>query len=265
MVKKFSREFPDTTIRLSNGTKFRTHKVLLARQSEFFKALFKYNNTTEYILHGIDGRTFNKLLSLVYEPELHPRLSNKEALQLREAADYLLCPGISSFAVNTIKARADHGNIFELCSLSTAHNAYDLLNWCIEYIEANLPDITKTNEFLCIPLGTLKTALHGLRSSPRISEIWNAVGSWVLFDPKSRSKAMLDLMMLARVTQVGPNFEEIVAPVLKKCKFTRGKIVAMIKILLESEKTVLESGSKPEDDSFNSSEESFKTAYSSFE
>ena len=233
MARKFERfrrhKFVNATIRLDNGRKFSVHKSLLAQESDFFKALFKFHDKKEFALSGVDGRLFGKLLDCFYEGRA--RLTTRDAFRLRGLADYFLCPDILTYTSETIKSRAHHGNIFRLRSLCTKNEANDLAGWCMEYIEINIHEIGQSSEFLSLPLDTLKATLHRLRSSPRVSQIWNAVGSWILFDKTNRSSALLQLMVLARVHELGSDFQEQVFPVLQMCNFGWPELVDFVKLL----------------------------------
>ena len=248
MTRKYSRtKFATATVCLANGMRHRVHKSLLAGESDYFKALFKYHNEKEYFLHGIDGPIFGKLLDWMYKKRVD--LSIRDALRLRDLADYLLISDASSFATETIQSRAHSGNLFSLRSLCTEARATDLLTYINNFIEANLPTISQSREFLHLPIKTLKATLSGLNLSPRVHEIWTAVQSWVLYDARNRSKFLSDLMVLARVSQLGTDFEKQVVPVLTKCKFTRQEVVATLQVLL---------GTKPASLDFESnSDESF--------
>ena len=235
MAAKFGvfprNKFTNATIRLDKGVKFSVHKSLMAKESDFFKTLFKFHNLTEYTVSGVDGRIFGKLLDWIYEHRI--RLTTRDAFRLRELADYLLCPAVLDFTSETIKSRAQYDNIFRLKSLCSKFKTDDLHDWCMEYIEANIQEISKSREFLTLPLESLKATLYHyrLRSSPRVCEIWKAVGKWVLFDHRNRSMALMQLMVLARVDELGSNFQENVYPVLEKCKFGRKELIHFLKVL----------------------------------
>ena len=97
-----------------------------------------------------------------------------------------------------------------------------------------------TNFRQTVGLDSLKATLSWLNSSPRLHEIWTAVRSWVLYDARNRSKFLSDLMVLARVSQLGTDFKKQVVPVLTKCKFSRQEVVAMLQVLLGTKSASLD-------------------------
>jgi hypothetical protein len=72
-VSKMRNKFCDAYIRLDDGKKYHVHKLVLARQSEFFTKLFKYDTLhynlrcQHYNLGKVTSFGFLAILHWIYE------------------------------------------------------------------------------------------------------------------------------------------------------------------------------------------------------
>lgn len=83
-------EFSDARIRLTDGTVFHVHKVVLAQHSDYFRALFQSSpNQMEYLVQNVSASAFNHILAWIYKHEMSLNQRNVKTV-LRES-DYLAC------------------------------------------------------------------------------------------------------------------------------------------------------------------------------
>jgi len=62
-----TQKYFDASIKLDDGSVYSVHKLLLARDSEFFAKLFRYSDEKEYSLQMVSSQEFVAILTWIYE------------------------------------------------------------------------------------------------------------------------------------------------------------------------------------------------------
>ena len=124
-----TKKYTDARIRLDDGTSHCIHKCLFARDSEFFRKMFKYGVKFEYHVSNVSVGTFEKIMDWIYEHRLN--LSTDDCLEVLQAADYLSLQELVDVVTQFLKTKINPKNVHAITNLCSLYNNQNLLNWCI--------------------------------------------------------------------------------------------------------------------------------------
>ncbi|KAK2521681.1 Klhl17 [Columba guinea] len=172
------------------GTKeIKAHKVVLASCSPYFHAMFtnemSESRQTHVTLHDIDPQALEQLVQYAYTAEIMVGEGNVQTLL--PAASLLQLNGVRDACCKFLLSQLDPSNCLGIRGFADTHSCSDLLKSAHKYVLQHFVEVSKTEEFMLLPL---KQVLDLISSDslnvPSEEEVYRAVLSWVKHDVDSR-------------------------------------------------------------------------------
>ncbi|KFP08428.1 Kelch-like 17, partial [Calypte anna] len=194
------------------GTKeIKAHKVVLASCSPYFHAMFtsKYemseSRQTHVTLHDIDPQALEQLVQYAYTAEIVVGEGNVQTLL--PAASLLQLNGVRDACCKFLLSQLDPSNCLGIRGFADTHSCSDLLKSAHKYVLQHFVEVSKTEEFMLLPL---KQVLDLISSDslnvPSEEEVYRAVLSWVRHDVDSRRQHVPRLMKCVRLPLLSRDF-----------------------------------------------------------
>ncbi|NXR05790.1 KLH17 protein, partial [Semnornis frantzii] len=189
------------------GTKeIKAHKVVLASCSPYFHAMFtsKYESRQTHVtLHDIDPQALEQLVQYAYTAEIVVGEGNVQTLL--PAASLLQLNGVRDACCKFLLSQLDPSNCLGIRGFADTHSCSDLLKSAHKYVLQHFVEVSKTEEFMLLPL---KQVLDLISSDslnvPSEEEVYRAVLNWVKHDVDSRRQHVPRVSVLGRVTWFYP-------------------------------------------------------------
>ncbi|XP_063799202.1 kelch-like protein 17 isoform X3 [Pseudophryne corroboree] len=140
------------------GTKeIKGHKVVLASCSPYFHAMFtnemSESRQTHVTLHDIDPQALEQLVQYAYTAEVVVGEGNVQTLL--PAASLLQLNGVRDACCKFLLSQLDPSNCLGIRSFADTHSCSDLLKSAHKYVLQHFVEVSKTEEFMLLPLKQL--------------------------------------------------------------------------------------------------------------
>ncbi|XP_069466164.1 kelch-like protein 17 isoform X3 [Ambystoma mexicanum] len=208
------------------GTKeIKAHKVVLASCSPYFHAMFtnasfsdvtpaplcvpademSESRQTHVTLHDIDPQALEQLVQYAYTAEVVVGEGNVQTLL--PAASLLQLNGVRDACCKFLLSQLDPSNCLGIRGFADTHSCSDLLKSAHKYVLQHFVEVSKTEEFMLLPL---KQVLDLISSDslnvPSEEEVYRAVLSWVKHDVDGRRQHVPRLMKCVRLPLLSRDF-----------------------------------------------------------
>ncbi|XP_044133478.1 kelch-like protein 17 [Bufo gargarizans] len=192
------------------GTKeIKGHKVVLASCSPYFHAMFtnemSESRQTHVTLHDIDPQALEQLVQYAYTAEIVVGEGNVQTLL--PAASLLQLNGVRDACCKFLLSQLDPSNCLGIRSFADTHSCSDLLKSAHKYVLQHFVEVSKTEEFMLLPL---KQVLDLISSDslnvPSEEEVYRAVLNWVKHDVDGRRQHVPRLMKCVRLPLLSRDF-----------------------------------------------------------
>lgn len=139
-------DFSDVQL-VCNGRKFECHKVILARRSEVFAAMFSHKDTTEnttneVVIQDMEPDVLEQLLKFIYSDRV-PNLT-AFASSLLTAADKYNIPRLKTMCEESMCENLDVATAAEVLALAYLHEAKSLQSIAVEFVTNNMVKVADT-------------------------------------------------------------------------------------------------------------------------
>ncbi|XP_014001481.1 kelch-like protein 17 isoform X1 [Salmo salar] len=221
----------DIVLHVSNK-EIKAHKVVLASCSPYFHAMFTSHQVrcvsqfsssilqlrlelcedemsesrqTHVTLHDIDPQALEQLVQYAYTAEIVVGEGNVQTLL--PAASLLQLNGVRDACCKFLLSQLDPSNCLGIRSFADTHSCSDLLKSAHKYVLQHFVEVSKTEEFMLLPL---KQVLDLISSDnlnvPSEEEVYRAVLSWVKHDIDGRRQHVPWLMKCVRLPLLRRDF-----------------------------------------------------------
>ncbi|CAB1336834.1 unnamed protein product, partial [Coregonus sp. 'balchen'] len=170
----------DIVLHVSNK-EIKAHKVVLASCSPYFHAMFtnemSESRQTHVTLHDIDPLALEQLVQYAYTAEIVVGEGNVQTLL--PAASLLQLNGVRDACCKFLLSQLDPSNCLGIRGFADTHSCSDLLKSAHKYVLQHFVEVSKTEEFMLLPL---KQVLDLISSDnlnvPSEEEVYRAVLNW---------------------------------------------------------------------------------------
>uniref|UniRef100_A0A3P9C6F7 Kelch like family member 17 n=1 Tax=Maylandia zebra TaxID=106582 RepID=A0A3P9C6F7_9CICH len=198
----------DIVLHVSNK-EIKAHKVVLASCSPYFHAMFtnemSESRQTHVTLHDIDPQALEQLIQYAYTAEIVVGEGNVQTLL--PAASLLQLNGVRDACCKFLLSQLDPSNCLGIRGFADTHSCSDLLKSAHKYVLQHFVEVSKTEEFMLLPL---KQVLDLISSDnlnvPSEEEVYRAVLSWVKHDIDGRRQHVPWLMKCVRLPLLRRDF-----------------------------------------------------------
>ncbi|XP_055021770.1 kelch-like protein 17 isoform X1 [Boleophthalmus pectinirostris] len=198
----------DIVLHVSNK-EIKAHKVVLASCSPYFHAMFtnemSESRQTHVTLHDIDPQALEQLVQYAYTAEIVVGEGNVQTLL--PAASLLQLNGVRDACCKFLLSQLDPSNCLGIRGFADTHSCSDLLKSAHKYVLQHFVEVSKTEEFMLLPL---KQVLDLISSDnlnvPSEEEVYRSVLSWVKHDIDGRRQHVPWLMKCVRLPLLRRDF-----------------------------------------------------------
>ncbi|KTF94575.1 hypothetical protein cypCar_00003526, partial [Cyprinus carpio] len=198
----------DIVLHVANK-EIKAHKVVLASCSPYFHAMFtnemSESHQTHVTLHDIDPQALEQLVQYAYTAEIVVGEGNVQTML--PAASLLQLNGVRDACCKFLLSQLDPSNCLGIRGFADTHSCSDLLKSAHKYVLQHFVEVSKTEEFMLLPL---KQVLDLISSDnlnvPSEEEVYRAVLSWVKHDIDGRRQHVPRLMKCVRLPLLTRDF-----------------------------------------------------------
>lgn len=202
--------FCDVTVAV-NDKEFKTHKVVLAAVSPFFLALLESDmkESNEQLisieLEEATSTVFDEVLKYIYTGNVS--VTKEICHNLIATADYLLLPGLKTFAGNFMKENLTTENCIFNYYFADKYQCFELREGAREEIITNFIAVMETGDFLNLDI---EQVIEWVSSDDIIvgaeEEIFKGIIRWVSHNKTERGRHFLDLLHQVRLRSISSEF-----------------------------------------------------------
>ena len=183
-----TQKFSDATILLDDGSRYKVHKCVLARDSEFFRNLFRYQAGPEYKLSKVRAKTFQTILDWIYSHRIS--LNTTDAFNLLEESDYLCCLELVEVTIRWLTPKVKPENVLGFQSFCIQYNIEPLSAWCQGFIEDEFSAVSQEEEFLWLSPQQLQNLFLDENISVGPQKFQEALNRWINHDEETRTELL---------------------------------------------------------------------------
>ncbi|XP_061624537.1 kelch-like protein 17 isoform X2 [Phyllopteryx taeniolatus] len=137
-----------------SSKEIKAHKVVLASCSPYFHAMFtnemSESRQTHVTLHDIDPQALEQLIQYTYTAEIVVGEGNVQTLL--PAASLLQLNGVRDACCKFLLSQLDPSNCLGIRGFADTHSCSDLLKSAHKYVLQHFVEVSKTEEFMLLPL-----------------------------------------------------------------------------------------------------------------
>ncbi|KAF8789122.1 Kelch-like protein 10 like protein [Argiope bruennichi] len=177
-------DFCDAVLKTEDGYCFKVHRVILSKNSIYFRALFLFGGSSrsaaDFSLSWFSGRTVKQVLNYLYYGKIPLEIDN--IVELLLAADYFLLDDLLRKCQVFAKENLSLKNCVKIFVASHINNRLELYKASRRFIRFNFSKLLdqQTNDIADIPFELFKILLEdGSLNIPDETYIWRAVEQWV--------------------------------------------------------------------------------------
>ncbi|XP_062578779.1 uncharacterized protein LOC134240732 [Saccostrea cucullata] len=178
------------------GVRFHAHRNILAAWSPYFdcQLLSENNVMRDLLIVNYDSyEVFSDLLDFLYSGTIAPRETN--FLQLLHLAVSFQIDLLKHYCEEFLRSNLHLGNFLSTYFLSRKYNLKSLEEFIVSFIQANLSDVVKQNEFLTLPADRFNAILskgYMVDLKPEIKLF--LIISWVGYEVRDRECFLIQLL-----------------------------------------------------------------------
>ncbi|KAL5261068.1 hypothetical protein ACHWQZ_G006949 [Mnemiopsis leidyi] len=199
-----SEELTDVKI-ACGGETFSSSQLLLAANSEYFKAMFlnDFGESRErsVSIKEVDPQVLKTLIDFCSTSRI--TITQDNVYDIFNAANRFGFVSIEHTCCEFLKSTLSVENHLTLWNFGDERGATELVAWCDQFIRENILRILPTSVWLDYPLMLVQTVLGSdYLTIYNESQLFEGLMSWVKHDPGSRSSHLTELFACIRLEEI---------------------------------------------------------------
>ena len=201
--------FCDVIINCDDGGSFKCHRVVLAAVSPYFRAMFRLDmlerSQNSILIKGVDSKAFQSLMTYAYNGEIKTNFD--DIINLLSAANMLQFEEVENLCIDLLYNNLNIANCIDICTIAETLNYDELLRVAEIYVIKNFRWLARHSKFIEMTPVQLGSVISNekLRIASE-SEVYQAVITWVKFDPEARCKHLFGLLKQVRFTAMSRKY-----------------------------------------------------------
>lgn len=201
--------FCDVTINCEDGTSFQCHRLVMAAASPYFAAMFQTNmlerSQSTILIKNVDSRAFKSLLNYAYNGEI--KTDCDEIIPLLSAANMLRFEAVEDSCISFLYKNLNITNCIDICTVAQTLNYDELLRTAEIYVIKNFRWLVRHSKFNEMTAAQLESVISNENLSiASESEAYQAVLTWVRYEPMVRCKHLGRLLKHIRFTSISRKY-----------------------------------------------------------
>ncbi|CAL1546096.1 unnamed protein product [Lymnaea stagnalis] len=197
-----TEDYADITL-VVDGAKFRSHKVILAARSDFFRALLyggmkeSQPGTTEIELQDTPATAFASLLKYIYTGRMNLiEIQEENLLDILSLSHRFGFVELESAISDYLKAILNIRNVCHIYDLANIYSLTSLCNVCKDYMDRNAQEVLGSESFLSLSQASMRDLIsRDSFCAPEI-EIFRAVCNWAEHNKGQDPTPILEVVRL---------------------------------------------------------------------
>ncbi len=202
-----SEQLCDVVLEVSSGDRIPAHRVVLASQSSYFKAMFtgEMAESKQRIvaINGIDGASVSCLIDYAYTATIE--ISEENVQLILPAASVLQFEAVKEACSEFLRRQLDADNCLGIKVFAEVHGCSELLSAASVFSSHHFSQVRRKEEFLKLSLDEVESFLSNDQLNVENEfEVYQAVVEWVEHDRAKRSQHMFEVLQLVRLPLLTP-------------------------------------------------------------
>ena len=196
-------KFSDAQLLTEDGYSFKVHRIILAKENSYFKALFKYNNQKSIVVRGVTGKTLDQILCFIYARIVPTNPENMHELFI--ASDFFLVDKLKFHLRKYLMGNISLENCVATHLISLQINDVELINISYRFIQTNFQTLIRYGSlnFKEMPLETLEQFLQDRNLCVTGEHIvWMCVEKWIKQEGSERLCELPRLIKCLKVAEI---------------------------------------------------------------
>ncbi|CAG5124300.1 unnamed protein product [Candidula unifasciata] len=197
-----TEDYADITF-IVDGARFRSHKVILAARSEFFRALLyggmkeSQPGTTEIELQDTPSVAFSALLKYIYTGRMNlVEIQEENLLDILSLSHRFGFVELESSISDYLKAILNIRNVCHIYDLANIYSLTSLCNVCKDYMDRHAQEVLTCDSFLSLSQTSMRDLIaRDSFCAPEI-EIFRAVSNWAEHNKGQDPTPILEVVRL---------------------------------------------------------------------
>ena len=152
-----NKRFTDITVIVEENN-ISCHRLILAANSSYFRAVFNYSNDEQIHLPGITVKSFLLLLEFMYTSSISLDINN--AIEVLEAADFLQMRDIVEACSSLLLQAINVSNCVQLMQVGECHMCISLAEYAQKFATENFNEVVKSEDFIELSFHSLLSFLQ---------------------------------------------------------------------------------------------------------
>ena len=182
---------------IAKNVKISAHKAVLCASSPYFRAMFasRYTESDQYSveIHDVSCEALEALVQYFYTSQVHVTTGNVQ--ELLTASSMLQITPIVDTCCEFMRRHLGVSNCLGVRAFADMHSCPMLKKLADDFAKRNFSTLIGSEEFLKLQVEQLMELFSGDNLSVESEEeVYEAVMTWIKYDPAKREKFIVDLL-----------------------------------------------------------------------
>lgn len=202
-----SEQLCDVVLEVANGDRVPAHRVVLASQSAYFRAMFtgemSESKKRDVAINGLDGPSVTSLIDYAYTATIE--ISQENVQLILPAASVLQFEEVKEACSEFLRRQLDADNCLGIKVFAEVHGCSELQGAATVFSSHHFSQVRRKEEFLKLSLEEVKSFLSNDQLNVESEfEVYEAVMEWLERDRAKRYQHVYEVLVLVRLPLLTP-------------------------------------------------------------